>query len=207
MLTERNALSGQILDDFRLLGHGHAFASERSFLYLEACALDDAAVGRDGIACFEKHHIAGNQLFALDEPYHAVTKHLALRSAHGLKRFNGLLRLAFLQHAQYRVKKHDRNYDYSVRKALLFIEGDDCGDDCGNDENDYHRILELLKETLYQRGLFRIPELVTAVPLKPFRCLSGGKTGVAALQLVQHILSAVGVKFHIDSFPILLSQG
>ena len=47
------------------LEHGNGFASQRRFLTLEAGALDQTAVGGDGISRFKHYDIAGDQLVAV----------------------------------------------------------------------------------------------------------------------------------------------
>lgn len=86
---------------------------------------------------------------------------------HLLKGFNGFFRLALLVNAQNGVDEHDDQDDKDICKALSRISGGHAGDGGGNQQDDDHRVTQLLEKPLEQRDLFPLVQLIRTVLGKP----------------------------------------
>ena len=149
---------------------------------LEAGALQQAAVGGDGVAGFQQHHVAGHQLVAVDGDLLAVPQHLAGGGGHGLQGFDGGLSLALLKDAQDRVQQHDDQDDKDLGKALARDEVGHRRDGGRDHQDDEHGVLQLLDEALEQGGLLSVLELVGAVLFEPGSGLRAAQTVGAGVQ-------------------------
>ena len=151
------------LDHVGVLLDRHGLAGECGLLDLHRGALEDAAVGRDGIASLEHDHVAGHELGARQVHELAVAQHLGLRCAHLLQRLEGLLAFSLLDHAQHRVDDNDEHDDGDVGKIGLALDhARERADNRGRDQHDDHGVGHLLKEPLPQRCLLGFLKLVRA---------------------------------------------
>ena len=187
-----------------MLLDGHGLAGKGGLLDLHRGALEDAAVGRNGVARLEHDHVTGHELGARQMHELAVAQHLGLRRAHLLQGLEGLLALGFLDHAQYRVDDNDEHDDDDISKVGLALDhARERADDGGNDQHDDHGVGHLLKETLPQRRLLGFLELVRACLGEARRRLAGAQAEVLIDALVAEHLRRGGQVFllHIESPP------
>ena len=151
------------LDHVGVLLDRHGLAGECGLLDLHRGALEDAAVGRDGVARLEHDHVAGHELGARQMHELAVAQNLGLRCAHLLQRLEGLLAFSLLDHAQHRIDDNDEHDDGDVGKIGLALDhARERADNRGRDQHDDHGVCHLLKEPLPQRCLLGFLKLVRA---------------------------------------------
>ena len=182
----------------------HGLAGQCGLFDLHRGALEDAAVGRDGVARLEHEDVAGHELGARQMHELAVAQHLGLRRAHLLQGLEGLLALGFLDHAQHRVDDNDEHDDGDIGKVRLALDhARECADDGGNDQHDDHRVGHLLKEALPQRRLLGFLKLVRACLGEARRRLVVAQAEVLIDTLVAEYLRRGGQVFllHIESPP------
>ena len=204
-IAERHVIGARgKLDHVGVLLYGHGLAGECGLFDLHRGALEDAAVGRNGVARLEHDHVTGHELGARQVHELAVAQHLGLRRAHLLQGLEGLLALGFLDHAQYRVDDNDEHDDDDIGKVGLALDhARERADDGGNDQHDDHGVGHLLKETLPQRRLLGFLELVRACLGEARRRLAGAQAEVLIDTLVAEHLRRGGQVFllHIESPP------
>ena len=148
----------------------HGLAREGGLLDLHRRALDDAAVGGDGVAGLENHKVANDELGGRHGNHLAVTHDLALCGGHLLKRGQGLLCLGLLHHTENRVDHdHEADDDHVGEVRLALGQARKGGDDGSDDEHDDHRVCHLGEEALPERVLLSFLELVETVLLET-RC-------------------------------------
>ena len=151
-----------------------AFTGQGGFLDLERGAFQDAAVGGNGIAGFQQHHIAGDNLGRVEGHGFAVTQDFAGGGGHRLQRFDRRFGLAFLVHAENRVEQHDNKDDDDFGEALTLKDAQRKGHSGRGKQQQQHRVFELIQEPFEQGGLFGLLELVGAELLQAlFRFLRG----------------------------------
>ena len=121
-------------NDVGVLLDRDGLAGEGGLLDLHGSALEHAAVGRNGIARLEQHHVAGDELGAGHVGHLAIADDLGLRGAHLLQGLEGLLRLGLLDHAQDGVQDNDGENDGSVGPLGLTL--DKAGDDGDGGSNE-----------------------------------------------------------------------
>ena len=192
------------LNHVGVLLNRHGLASQCSLFDLHRGALEDAAVGRDGVARLEHDHVAGHELGARQVHELAVAQHLGLRRAHLLQGFEGLLAFSLLDHAQHRVDDNDEHDDGDIGKVRLALDhARERADDGGNDQHDDHGVGHLLKEALPQRRLLGFLELVRACLGEARRRLVVAQAEVLIDTLVAEYLRRGGQVFllHIESPP------
>ena len=204
-VAERHVIGARgKLDHVGVLLYGHGLAGECGLFDLHRGALEDAAVGRNGVARLEHDHVTGHELGARQMHELAVAQHLGLRRAHLLQGLEGLLALGFLDHAQYRVDDNDEHDDDDIGKVGLALDhARERADDGGNDQHDDHGVGHLLKETLPQRRLLGFLELVRACLGEARRRLVVAQAEVLIDALVAEHLRRGGQVFllHIESPP------
>ena len=130
------------------LQHGDGFAGQRGFLYLEAGAGEQAAVGGDCVARFEQDDVAGDKLLAVDRDELTVAQHLRGGSGHLLQRLDGFLGLVLLIHAEHGVDDDDGEDDDNVGKALALRDREHAAYRRRDEQDDYHRVCHLAEEAL-----------------------------------------------------------
>ena len=89
------------VDDVDELVDGDALAGEGGLLYLEAGAVEYAAVGGNGVARLKVDYVAHHELGAGHDAELAVAHDLAGGGGHGLQGLYGLFRLVFLIDAEH----------------------------------------------------------------------------------------------------------
>ena len=182
----------------------HGLAGQCGLFNLHRGALEDAAVGRDGVARLEHDHVAGHELGARQVHELAVAQHLGLRRAHLLQGLEGLLAFSLLDHAQHRVDDNDEHDDGDIGKVRLALDhARERADDGGNDQHDDHGVSHLLKEALPQRRLLGFLKLVRACLGEARRRLVVAQAKVLIDALVAEHLRRGGQVFllHIESPP------
>ena len=180
---------------------GDALAGEGGLLDLEAGTLQQAAVGGDRVAGFQQHHIARDQLVAVDRDLLAVPQHLAGGGGHGLQRLDGGFGLALLEHAQHGVQQHHDQDDKDLGKALARDEVGHRRDGGRDHQDDEHGVLQLFDEALEQGGLFSVLQLVGAVLFEPGSGLRAAQTVGAGVQLGDQLLGGLHVLlFHFSVY-------
>ena len=169
----------------------------------EAGVLDDAAVGGHGVARFQQDDVAGHDLGGVQRLGLAVAQNLAGGGGHGLQRFDGGFGLALLEDAEDGVEQHDDEDDDDLGHALA-------ADDAGHGRNggraqqqDQHRVLELVQETLEQGSFFSLLEFVGAVLRKALGRLLRAQTFGGRVLLLQYLLRGQFIAFQCGS-PFLL---
>ena len=139
------------VDDVDELVDGDALAGEGGLLYLEAGAVEYAAVGGNGVARLKVDYVAHHELGAGHDAELAVAHDLAGGGGHGLQGLYGLFRLVFLIDAEHGVDYDDGHDDDDICKALA-LGAKDAGYGAyrrGGYEDDYHRVGHLREEALY----------------------------------------------------------
>ena len=106
------------LQGFGEFGHRDALAGEGGFLGLETGTFQQAAVGGDGVAGLQQHHVAHHQLFAGKHGHPPLPQHPGGGGGHGLEGLDGLLGLAFLIDAQGGVYDDHRQDDDHIGQAF-----------------------------------------------------------------------------------------
>ena len=161
----------------------HGLAGKRCLLDLHRGALDDTAVGRDGVACFEHDNIADDKLGGRNRDDLPVTDDLRLGSAHLLERCKGLFCLRFLHDAEHGIHDDNEADDHDVGKVCLALcNACQCADHGSHDQHDDHGIGHLSEETLPERILLRFLELVQPIPLETLLRL-GRREAIGAVGL------------------------
>ena len=189
------------MDDVDELRHRHGFARERRLLDLEAGVLDQAAVGRHGVARFKQHDVADDQFLAAHGDDLAVAQHARGRRGHLLQRLDRLLRLVLLVDAEDGVDDDDRQDDDHVRKALALDDREHTGDRCRNEQDEDHGILHLLEEADDQRRFLRLGKFVGPIFPEPVSSLLSRKALLAALRLAQDVFCRFQIVFqHTSTF-------
>ena len=204
-VAERHVIGARgKLDHVGVLLYGHGLASECGLFDLHRGALEDAAVGRNGVARLEHDHVTGHELGARQMHELAVAQYLGLRRAHLLQGLEGFFALGFLDHAQHRVDDNDEHDDGDIGKVRLALDhARERADDGGNDQHDDHGVCHLLKEALPQRCLLGFLELVRACLGEARRRLVVAQAEVLIDALVAEHLRRGGQVFllHIESPP------
>ena len=208
-VAQRNVLlalgQAQGVDD---LVDRDALAGEGCLLNLEAGALQQAAVGGNGVAGLQQDHVAGHQLVAVERNLFAVPQYLAGGGGHGLQGLNGGFGLALLKDAQHGVQQHHDQDDKDFCKALLCDEVGHGRDGGCNDEDDEHGIFQLFDEPLKQGGLLSILEFVGAILFEPGSGLRAAQTVRAGLQLVDQLLRGLYILlFHSGCLLLTFAWG
>ena len=196
-VAERHFRAVAQVNDVDELVHRHALTGQRRLLNLEAGTLEEASVRRNGIARFQQHHVADNQVFALDLHDLAVTQNLGGRCAHLLECFDRLFRLALLVNAEHSVNNDDKQDDENIGGRLALVDRGHGADGGGSQQNEDHRVRHLHEEPLDERILFGCLQFVFAVRFKALLRLGGGKPPLGGGDLVQHGVFLVCVEFHL----------
>ena len=180
------------------LRDGDALTGEGGLFDLHAGALENAAVSRHGVAGLQHHHIAHHQILAADGNDLAVTQDFTGSCRHLLQGFDGLFCLVLLIHAQHSVQNNHEQNDDHVGEALVLHHGQHGADSSGSQQNDDHRVGQLLHELLEDGVLLGLRQLVLTVLCKANLSLSGGQTccagadffknGACFFQIMSHIL-------------------
>ena len=185
------------MDDVDEFVHRHALAGQRRFFNLEAGALKQTAVRRDGVARLEQHHIADDEIFALYLHDFAVAQHLRGRRTHLLERLDCLFRLALLVDAEHGVDNDDKQDDEYIGGRFALVDRGHGADGGGGKQDEDHRVRHLHEEPLDERILFGCLQFVFAVRFKALLRLGGGKPPLGGGDLVQHGVFLVCVEFHL----------
>ena len=188
------------MDDVDELVHRHALAGQRRFFDLEAGALKQTAVRRDGVARLEQHHVADDEVFALDLHDCAAAQDLGGGRAHLLQGLDRLLGLALLIDAEHGVDDDDKEDDEHVGGRFALVDRGHGADGGGGQQDEDHRVGHLHEEPLDERILLRGFQLVLAVLRQPRLRLGGGKTLLGCGDGAQDVVSLVCVEFHGNSF-------
>ncbi len=125
----------------RDLVHGRRFAGQRRLLHAQIGRLDEPRVRGDGVARLQDDDIARHEPVRLHLLDAAVAAHLYARSCHLLERRHRLLGPVLLRESEDRVE-HDDDQD---RDGVLDLT-QKAGDNSGNNEDDDHRLLELVQQ-------------------------------------------------------------
>ena len=138
---------------------------------LKFAHFQEGGFGLGKLAGFQQNDVAHDQIFTVDRHDLAVAQHAGGGCGHFLQGFDGLFGLAFLIHAQHGVDDNDGQDDDNVGKALAFDHGQNAADGgCGQQDQD-HRIHQLVHKTLQERILLALCKLVLAVLFKAESCL------------------------------------
>ena len=177
---------------------GHGLAGKGGLLDLEARGLEQAAVGRDGVAGLKQDDVADDELGGGKRDDLAVADDLRHRGGHLLQRGERLLCLGLLHDAEHGVEDDDEHDDDDVGEVGLALgDAGRRGDGGGHDQHDDHGVGHLLEESDDERGLLGLLELVEAVALEARGRLVGGKAALLVrLDLGKHVLGLLQVLSH-----------
>ena len=173
-----------------ILFRRHGFASQRSFLRLEAGATKQTGICRNKVTGFQLNDVAGHQSGGIDHLFHTVTDHTGMGCGHIFQGIQGFFSLALLIHTHYGVQDHDQNDQAGFKQfSPILLDHDHRQRDHGCDhQNDDHGILELVKETLERGLLLFLTQLVFAVLAQLLSSLLFRQaTGHIRLQLLNHV--------------------
>ena len=153
--------------------YGDGLAREGSLLHLHTGGFQDAAVCRHGVARLEHHDITWHQLGRRHRDYAPIAHDLALCGSHFLQRLKRLFGFALLDDAEHRIEDDNEQDDAHVGKALAASLVDAHGSRYHgrNEQHDDHRVGHLGKESLPQRSLLALVELVWAMLIQTRGCL------------------------------------
>ena len=100
---------GKLFVDDRVggLADGVGLAGEGDVDGRHLVLADEPGVGRDAVALFELHDVAGHEVGDGDDRHLAVAHHLGVGRHHLLQRLGGLLGAVLLKEADGRVEQHD----------------------------------------------------------------------------------------------------
>ena len=127
-----------------LFVYRYGFAGEGCFFNLQACTFNNARVGRNSVACFQRDNVAGNEVFTFYGNKVAVAVNFGSCGGHFLQCFNGFFGFAFLNNAEHRVQNNNEHDDkYGNRGFTGQIVGDARYNGCYH-QNNQHRIRQLL---------------------------------------------------------------
>ena len=143
-VAQRNVLLALQLQKAHQLVDRHRLSCQGRLLNLHAGTFDDTSVGRHRVARLQHHDIARNQLFALERNHLAIAHHLAGCRRNLLQGRDSRFRLALLDYAQHRVDDNHGHDDDNVRKGLSLIGRRNTRDDSRYDQDDDHRICQLI---------------------------------------------------------------
>ena len=189
------------------LQHGDGFAGQRGFLYLEAGAGEQAAVGGDCVARFEQDDVAGDKLLAVDRDELTVAQNLRGGSGHLLQRLDGFLGLVLLIHAEHGVDDDDGEDDDNVGKALALHDREHAAYRRRGEQDDYHRVCHLAEEALDQGLLGRLLQLVFAVRFEPLLGFGAAQAVLGAVKLGKDGFLFFAIGFHRLSSHISFACG
>ena len=165
----------------------YRFTRKCRFLGFKTCTVQKSCIGRNEIAGFQTDNITGNEFGGINDLFLTVTNNSCVRCRHIFKGVQSLFCFALLIYAHNGIE-NDNKYDQCRFKKLapiLFDTDHHKGNDGGGNQNENHRILKLIKETLYSRFLFLLAELVFSVFAFSYKCFGRAETAVTVgLQFV-----------------------
>ncbi|MPN26260.1 hypothetical protein SDC9_173684 [bioreactor metagenome] len=130
----------------------------------------------------------------------AIAQHIAGRGAHLLQRLDGFLSLALLIDTQDSIEQHDDQDDDGVRQMQFTLQKACQARHRRRDhQDDQHRLLKLLEETLKHRCVLALFELIASVCLKPRLCFLRAQPSGAAFYAIQNPIRGFQVIFHFHS--------
>ena len=124
---------------------------------------------------------------------------------HGLQGFNGCFCLALLEHTQDGIQQNDNQDDDDFCPfAFAGQHASHCADGCRDQQDDQHRILQLVQETLQKGGLFAFLQLVGTILCQPRLRFGRSQTLFAYQKFTQNFFRRLGVDFlHGLNTPLL----
>lgn len=152
---------------FGLLGHGDGFAREGRFIHLQLRNLDESQVGRDLVAGFQQHDVAGHQHGGRNHLHRTAAQHGGVRRRQLAQRRHGLVGAPSLHKADDGVEHHD-DEDHQCVGDLTH----QARDDGSAQQHQHHEVLELVGQQAPPGAVLRCGQFV------------GAMGGAAALGLV-----------------------
>ena len=186
-----------------LFVHGNGLTRQSSFFNLHRSAFDDAGVGGNGVTGLQDDNITDDEILAFDGDLLAVADDFTRCSGDLLQCLDGLLSLAFLEHAEDGVDQNDGENDHDVGRELPVVLRDavvnlkTCGNGGRDDQNDGHRLSQLFEETVKKRLFFALGQLVLSVFLQARLRLLRGKTNLGGFQMLHRVLRGGTIEFHV----------
>ena len=180
----------------RVLFGGHGLAGQRGFLYLERRRRKQPEIGRDYVAGFQPHDVAGHQLLAFEMFPFAVAQHLGKRLVHVFQRFHRRLGFVLLHHADDGVQDDDEQDDAAVDElgVVLLDDGDDRGHRRRGEQHDDHHILKLREELRKERLLLSLGKRVRPVLRETLVRFGGRKTALGRRQSAERLFRRLVVE-------------
>ena len=158
----------------RRLGRPFRLAREGRFVAAQLLALQDAAVGGDDVAFFQKDDVAGDQRRAFEQHVFAAAHRLGAAYGEAAQLFDGVVGAVLLDETDKGIQEDDEEQDARVRKVggVSRDIGDDGGNGRGTDEKDGHEVFELRQKQAQRPALLFVLQTVDAEALAPlFRLL------------------------------------
>jgi hypothetical protein len=152
-----------------ILAHRQAFAGQGGLGGLQRNRLDQARIGRNGVAFLDADDVPGHQLLGRHAAPGAVADHVRLRGRHAPQGGQGLLGARLLDAAHKRIEQHHReDSDCLVRQRRVPLSEPQAGrDQRSGQQQDDQRVAELREELAPGGQRLLRGELVTPVALEP----------------------------------------
>ncbi len=126
----------------------HGFPGQGRFLGAQVLDLDQAQVGRNAVAGFQQHDVAGHELFGRDHARFAAAQGPRFGGQHVADRIERLLGAAFLNEAEQTVEDDHRENDAGVDPEAQHQLGE-----AGGEQHIDQNVVELAEEP-DERSLF-----------------------------------------------------
>ena len=127
--------------DRRILFDGHRLSRQRGLLDLEIDALDEAHIGGNIVAGFQKDDVAHHEFPGGNRELVSVADDLGIGGGHLSQGGDRLFGLRFLNHPDHGVEGDD-DHDGDGIDILAQKEGNDRGDD----QDDHEKVVELIQK-------------------------------------------------------------
>ena len=156
------------VDRRRVLGHRDALAGQRGFGGLQRRRFDEAPVGRDRVALFDEHDVAGDHVGRGDALPAAAAHDRGASRGHRAQGGDRGLGARLLQVAHRRVEEHDREDrdGFVGQRRVALDQPQDGGDRRRHQQQHDEDVLELGEEAAPRRDRGLRRQLVAAVALE-----------------------------------------
>ena len=157
-----------LLQHFHKFLYGYRLSCQGGLVYTQRLRLQQPAVSRNHISCFQKHDISRYQAAAGNLLLFSVTDDMAGCRRHFLQRLHRVFRLALLKNSQSGVQPyHDQNDKYLCHG----FSGNHIGnrrDNRRSKKHDQHRVFQFIQKLLKNVLFSCFLQLVLSVLLQPF---------------------------------------
>ena len=151
-------------DKLRRFFHRQGFAGQCGFLRTQVVRFQNAQIGRYKIALRQKHDIAGNDLFRGDFDPLAVAHHNGFGRSELFQRIDRLFGAALLCDTDHRIDDDDKQNDDGVYVITVMPEQGGKKRNCrGNQQDNDHKVFELLQKLCDEARPFALPQFVLSV--------------------------------------------